>query len=304
MGLNTEIRFIVPTGAGFTGNSDDYLHRRHGGQHHRQQLHRRRRCPPLLYTLADLRAGEFATIVVNTTVDNPYLLTTDELYNIACAAVTTSPVPTPPTACAADYGDARTASRAPAGSTRPAPRLVAPRLHRRHLPERRLHRLAPATPTGRVAPGSKRHRRRRRHRPGAQHHRRHHPQPRDRQHHRGHPLDTGASRVAGDLSGASAVLAEIEYRCSNLAAGDIVALQVRPDASSAWVTLQSFSSCNNATTYSGANYALTPGTQYGTATEVRLTVTTAFDINRLFYVDSLRLTATYDSSLGRAWALW
>ena len=108
------------------------------------------------------------------------------------------------------------------------------------------------------------------------------------------PLATGASRVAGNLSSASAVLVEIEYRCGNLGAGDIVSLQVRPNGSAAWVTLQSFSNCNNGTIYSGANYALTAA-QYGAATEVRLTVTNAFDTNRLFYVDSLRLTATYDS---------
>jgi len=104
-GSATEIRFIV-TNAFSASNDDFYVDNVQFAVTARTQTATTGTAPPALYTIADLNAGESATIVVNTTVDTP-LLATDELYNIATARSGNEVARADVTDCVRcfDYGD-------------------------------------------------------------------------------------------------------------------------------------------------------------------------------------------------------
>lgn len=108
------------------------------------------------------------------------------------------------------------------------------------------------------------------------------------------PTGTFFSRVVGDLSGFTTVDVGFDYRCSNLGTTDTIEFQVRPNGSAAWVTKQTFTNCNNATTYSNTELTLASG-EFGTATEIRLNVTAAFEANELFFFDDVQVRAVADS---------
>ncbi|MEQ1701959.1 MAG: GEVED domain-containing protein, partial [Ilumatobacteraceae bacterium] len=108
------------------------------------------------------------------------------------------------------------------------------------------------------------------------------------------PAGTLFSRVIGDLSGFTTVDVGFDYRCGNLGVGDTIELQVRPNGSAAWVTKQTFTNCNNATIYSNSELTLASG-EFGTATEIRLNVTDAFELNELFFFDDVQVRAVADS---------
>lgn len=108
-------------------------------------------------------------------------------------------------------------------------------------------------------------------------------------------INTALSRVVGDLSSFNSVDLAFDYRCSNLGVGDTVAVQIRPTAAAPWVTLQSFTNCNNPTLYSGLEQSLTPG-QYGTATEIRFVVTAALEAGEYFFADDVQIRAIADGT--------
>jgi len=299
LGLATEIQFIVG-GTGFAGNGTDYLNIDDLviTSDNRINAATTGAAPPNLFTIADLRAGESATITFNTTVSATP--PTDELYNIATARTGSEVARADVTDCVRcfDYSD-DPASYNGAGGNNPARARVGSL--RTYIADTfqsggfagstgnvdwaasswtetdtggagpstgRVRNITDLTTRSAVIGGV-----------GAT-----------------TPTDTGLSRLVGSLTGASSVLLEMDYRCSNLAAGDVVALEIRPTGgATAWTSLQTFSNCNNATTYSSVNYALAAA-NYGAATEVRLRVTNAFDNDKFFFVDSLRLTATYDNT--------
>lgn len=106
-------------------------------------------------------------------------------------------------------------------------------------------------------------------------------------------INTAASRVVGDLSGATTVNLGYDYRCQNMGASDEVQLQVRPNGSSGWTTVQTFNNCNNASIYSNNQVTLSPSV-LGTATEMRLVVTNTLETNEIFFFDDVQVRATYD----------
>jgi len=107
-------------------------------------------------------------------------------------------------------------------------------------------------------------------------------------------INTAFSRVVGDLSTVTAVNLRYDFRCGNLGADDVAQLQIRPTAAAAWTSLQTFTNCNNATIYSGQETTLVPA-NYGTATEIRLIVTNAFEANEFFFFDDVQFRTVTDS---------
>lgn len=253
--------------------------------------------PPNLVTLTDLLAGETATIVVATTVDDPYTAT-DEITNIATVRTGNQVAKATMVDCVRcfDFGD-DPASYNGAGGTNPAraratsARLIiadtfqnlgyngssgtAPWAGATWLetegggagPTAGLVQNVVDVSTRSIRVGS----------PTIT-----------------TPAGTLFSRVVGDLSGFTTVNLGYDYRCSNLGATDTIELQIRPDAAASWVTKQIFNSCNNATIYSSADLTLAPG-EYGTATEIRLNVTDAFEANELFFFDDVQIRGVADA---------
>lgn len=99
------------------------------------------------------------------------------------------------------------------------------------------------------------------------------------------------TRVAGNLSAYDKAFVNVTYRCSGLTAADAVQLQVSPDGGGTWNTIDTFSNCNNATTYSNDIVTLTSG-QWGANTQVRFKVSQALEANKFLYIDDVQFTLT------------
>ncbi len=252
--------------------------------------------PPNLVTLVDLLPSESATIVVNTTVNNPYTAT-DELTNIATVRSGNQVAKATVIDCVRcfDYSDDPSTYNGSGGLSPARARTTSPRTYIADTFQAGGYSGSTGTApwagaawveagddavatTGivqNVVDASTRSAR------------------------IGSatvvtPLNTALSRVVGDLSSYTAVNLGFDYRCGNMTTGDVVQLQIRPTAAAAWTTLQTFSNCNNATIYSGQDLTLAPAT-YGTATEIRLVVTNAFTTNVFFYFDDVQIRAIADT---------
>lgn len=297
-GSATEVRFEVPVGSPFEANDNMYFDN--------VQLLATGiagAAPPALVTIPTLTAAQSATIVVSTTVDNPYTAT-DEITNIATVRTGNQVAKATVVDCVRcfDFGDDPSTFNG-AGGTNPARHRAA---SARKIIADTFQNIGYngstgthpwsgttwveidgggagpavglvqnvidlATRTARIGSTTVTT-------PA------------------GTPAGTGTalSRVIGDLSGFTTVNLGFDYRCSNLGATDVVQLQIRPNASAAWVILQTFNSCNNPTTYSSQDLTLSPS-DYGTATEIRFTVTNALEANELFYFDDVQVRAVADS---------
>ena len=298
LGTATEVRFIVTNA--FSGGGGDFFYVDN------VQLTSTARltgtvagaAPPNLVTLTDLLAGESATIVIATTVNNPYTAT-DEITNIASVRTGNQVAKATVVDCVRcfDYSDDPSTFNG-AGGTDPARARAS---SARRIIADTFQNLGYTGSTGTVpwsgttwvevdAAGA-----------GAN---------------AGHvqnvvdnstraarigntaitaPNGTLLSRVVGDLSGFTTVNLAFDYRCSNLSATDAVQLQIRPTGgATAWTTLQTFSNCNNATIYSTQDLTLIAA-NYGAATEIRFTVTDALELNKFFYFDNVQIRAVADS---------
>jgi uncharacterized repeat protein (TIGR01451 family) len=254
--------------------------------------------PPNLFTIPDLLPGESATLVINTTVNDPYLAT-DEITNIATVRTDNQVAKAEVTDCVRcfDFGDnpgtyndtgGLNPARARAtsvrtliadtfqslgyeGSTGTEPWAASSWVETDALgggaSDGRVQNVIDAS-TRSIRIGSS-----------------------------GGGVVTGTSlaRVIGDLSAYTTVNLGFEYRCSNMSSFDEVELQIRPTASDPWELLQTFNNCNNPTIYSGQDLLLDPG-DYGTATEIRFVVTQELDSNEFFFFDDLQIRAVADGT--------
>ncbi|MDO8362947.1 MAG: GEVED domain-containing protein, partial [Actinomycetota bacterium] len=254
--------------------------------------------PPALVTLTDLLAGESATIVVNTTVNSPYTAT-DEVTNIATVRTGNQVAKATVVDCVRcfDFSDDPGTFNGSGGLDPGRARATSPRTFIADTFQSIGYSGSTGTASWSAASWTE--------------------------------ADTGGagpaaglvqnvidastrairigsasvtagttttlSRVIGDLSSYTSVYLAFEYRCSNLAVGDVVELQVRPTGAAAWATLQTFTSCNHPTIYSSQDLTLA-GADYGTATEIRLSVTSALEANEFFFFDDVQIRAIADGA--------
>ncbi|WP_334142065.1 C25 family cysteine peptidase [Rhabdothermincola sp.] len=99
------------------------------------------------------------------------------------------------------------------------------------------------------------------------------------------------SRVAGNFTSYERASLSVGIRCSGIdPTGDSVALEIRPDASALWQTLQTFDSGCNSSSYVTHTFQLDPAAVFGTAVEIRFIITQSLEQNDLFYADNITFT--------------
>ena len=98
----------------------------------------------------------------------------------------------------------------------------------------------------------------------------------------------GVLRTVGNLTSYTSTTLSMEKRCNGLETGDVVQLQIRPDASSAWQTLFTYANCNDGA-YVAQSFPLTSG-QIGTATAIQFVVTDSFGTGTpdQLFIDNVR----------------
>ncbi len=96
-------------------------------------------------------------------------------------------------------------------------------------------------------------------------------------------VNEGISRVVGDLSAVTAATLGFQRRCNSMEADDVVAVEIRPNATAAWQTVATFQNCSD-TAYVAQSYPLAAGA-IGSATELRFRVSTAFETGDQFFLD-------------------
>jgi len=298
MGLTTELRFRVSAAFTSSGTDELFFDDVVVSANPRIVSTVAGAAPPNIFTLTDLLPGESATIVVNTTVQNPYTAT-DEITNTATVRSGNQIARAEVVDCVRcfDFGDDPTIYNGAGGLNPARARAVSPRSYYADTFQSLGYSGSTGTvpwagtswveadtggggPTGgqvqNMIDGSTRSIRI----GGAA----------------ATAINTNAlSRVVGDLTSFSEISLGFEYRCSNLDATDVVELQIRATAVAAWVSLQSFVACSNATIYSSNQITLAPA-NYGTATEIRLVVTTAFEGGESFFFDDVQIRATATSA--------
>ncbi|MDO8391354.1 MAG: C25 family cysteine peptidase [Actinomycetota bacterium] len=253
--------------------------------------------PPNLVTLTDLLAGESATIVINTTVTDPFT-GPDELTNYAMARSGNQVAAAEVTDCVRcfDYGDAPASYEGP-GGTDPA-RAAKQSLRSTFGDTFQTGGFAGSTgstawnasswtevdaggigaTTGylqNAADGGERSARFGNGTTAA--------------------ANTALTRQVGDLTGYSSAMINVTYRCESLEADDVVYMQVSPNGSAPWTTLQTFTSCNGVT-YSNQITELPIGT-LGAATTVRFIVNNALDAGDYLFINDVQITATAHDDL-------
>lgn len=300
-GSATEIRFVVS--ADFDQNNDQFfVDDVQISTNPRVSAVVAGAAPPNLVTLVDLLPGESATIVINTTVNDPYTAT-DEITNIATVRSDNQVAKADVTDCVRcfDFGDDPSTYNG-AGGTNPA-RARATSV--RALIADTFQNLGYDGSTGtqdwagtswvetdasgggatgglvqNVIDASTRSIR------------------------IGSAAGSTATsnelrRLVGDLSGFTTVNIGFEYRCTGFeTTGDEVQLQIRPIAGvGAWQLVQAFTapSCTNPSVYSGADVLIAPA-NYGTSTEIRLAVTSALEANEFLFFDDVQIRAVADGT--------
>lgn len=256
--------------------------------------------PPNLVTIPDLQAGESATIVVNTTVTNPYTGTTGEVFNYATASSGTNYASDFTIDCVKcyDYGDDPTSYNG-AGGLNPG------RAWQNSLRNTIADSFASLaftgstgtlgwngnwTDTGTDSGGAG---------PGA-----------------GFvqvvtvggaqlarigtttatpaPVGTQLLRSLGNLSAAGYTSASVDvtYRCSAMGADDTVVMESSPDGINWSSALMTITNCNNGQ-YSSNQIVTLPS--LGANTQIRFRVTNAMEQNEFFYIDNIEITLVADA---------
>ncbi len=114
--------------------------------------------------------------------------------------------------------------------------------------------------------------------------------------------DTGLesiARVAGDLSGASAVTVSWDWRCQSMENGDIMNVEIRPNGSAAWQPIAQYANGADCDTAAFDNDAVTlTSGQWGTATEIRFRQSGSWagGSNDQFRADNVTITGTTRST--------
>jgi len=301
-GTATEIRIGVSTGTALAGNDyvsvDDVTLTATGGRATATVLGA---APPNLVTLTDLAAGESATVVVNTTVNNPFTPTFGEVFNTATVSSGSNYAADSTIDCVKcyDYGDDPSSYNG-AGGLDPG---RAWQNSLRNTIADTFASLAYTGSTGTLAwggnwtetdsavggagagagfvqvvtvGGSQLARIGTTSATAA-------------------PVGTQLLRSLGNLSGAGYTSASVNvtYRCSAMGADDTVVMESSADGVTWSSALMTITNCNNGQ-YASNQIVTLPS--IGTNTQIRFRVTSAMEQNEFFYIDSVEATLVADTT--------